>query len=107
MAEIDLDKLEALADRCTGGDPWYKEGDLCGRQTFDQFIPQDRAFIAAANPATIKSLIASAREAAGEIERLKKRLAMWEPDALGARSPSFSSALASHPSNPPQPQQGD
>ena len=71
MTDIDLDKLEALADRCMSGDPWYKEGDLCGRQTFGQFLTQDRAFIAAANPAAIKSLIASAREAAAEIERLK------------------------------------
>lgn len=67
----DLDKLEALANRCTSGDPWYKEGDLCGRQTFDQFIPQDRAFIAAASPATILDLIASARRDAEEIERLR------------------------------------
>ena len=74
MTDIDLDKLEALADRCMSGDPWYKEGDLCGRQTFGQFLTQDRAFIAAANPATIKSLIASAREAAAEIERLRSAL---------------------------------
>lgn len=51
-------ELARLAERCTSGDPWYKEGDLCGRQTFEQFLPQDRAFIAAANPATVLALIA-------------------------------------------------
>ncbi len=74
MTDADLDKLEAMANRCTSGDPWYKEGDLCGRQTFDQFIPQDRAFIAAASPATILDLIASARRDAEEIERLMAAL---------------------------------
>ena len=51
-------ELARLAERCTTGDPWYKEGDLRGRQTFEQFLPQDRAFIAAANPATVLALIA-------------------------------------------------
>lgn len=51
-------ELARLAERCTTGDPWYKEGDLCGRQTFEQFLPQDRAFIAAANPATVLALLA-------------------------------------------------
>lgn len=54
----DLDALEKLADRCSFGDPWYTEENLLGRQNFGQFLPQDRAFIAAANPATIKALIA-------------------------------------------------
>lgn len=70
----DLDKLEALAKRCTSGDPWYTEGDLCGRQTFGQFLTQDRAFIAAANPSAILDLIASARRDAEEIERLKREV---------------------------------
>lgn len=60
---IDLDALEKLADRCSFGDPWYTEENLLGRQNFGQFLPQDRAFIAAANPATIKALIAELREA--------------------------------------------
>lgn len=60
---IDLDALEKLADRCSFGDPWYTEENLLGRQNFGQFLPQDRAFIAAANPATIKALIAELKEA--------------------------------------------
>lgn len=62
---LDLDALEKLADRCSFGDPWYTEENLLGRQNFGQFLPQDRAFIAAANPATIKALIAELREARG------------------------------------------
>lgn len=85
MTDADLDKLEAMANRCTSGDPWYKEGDLCGRQTFDQFIPQDRAFIAAASPATILDLIASARRDAEEIERLRKAVT----DLEGVREAAF------------------
>ncbi len=60
---IDLDALEKLADRCSFGDPWYTEENLLGRQNFGQFLTQDRAFIAAANPATIKALISELREA--------------------------------------------
>lgn len=60
---IDLDALEKLADRCSFGDPWYTEENLLGRQNFGQFLTQDRAFIAAANPATIKALIAELKEA--------------------------------------------
>lgn len=62
---IDLDALEKLADRCSFGDPWYTEENLLGRQNFGQFLPQDRAFIAAANPATMKALISELREARG------------------------------------------
>ncbi len=63
MTAPDLDALEKLADRCSFGDPWYTEENLLGRQNFGQFLPQDRAFIAAANPATIKALIADLAEA--------------------------------------------
>ena len=62
MSKIDLDALEKLADRCSFGDPWYTEENLLGRQNFGQFLPQDRAFIAAANPATIKALIAELKD---------------------------------------------
>ncbi|MCC4295803.1 hypothetical protein [Brevundimonas aurantiaca] len=64
---IDLDALEKLADRCSFGDPWYTEENLLGRQNFGQFLTQDRAFIAAANPATIKALIAELKEARATI----------------------------------------
>lgn len=67
---IDLDALEKLADRCSFGDPWYTEENLLGRQNFGQFLPQDRAFIAAANPATIKALIAELRDARSTVEEL-------------------------------------
>lgn len=66
----DLDALEKLADRCSFGDPWYTEENLLGRQNFGQFLPQDRAFIAAANPATIKALIAELKEARSTVEEL-------------------------------------
>jgi hypothetical protein len=67
---IDLDALEKLADRCSFGDPWYTEENLLGRQNFGQFLLQDRAFIAAANPATIKALVAELRDARSTIEEL-------------------------------------
>jgi len=51
-------ELAAKAERCTTGDPWYKDEDLRGRQSFGQFLSQDRAFIAAANPATVLALLA-------------------------------------------------
>lgn len=51
-------ELARLAERCTSGDPWYKDGDLRGRQSFGQFLSQDRAFIAAASPATVLALLA-------------------------------------------------
>lgn len=97
MTDIDLDKLEALADAATPG-PWdvgedgpiLYEGmlrpvwNIYGGKNFvdarlvgsvehfkeDDYPNANAAFIAAVNPATIKSLIASAREAAAEIERL-------------------------------------
>lgn len=71
---IDLDALEKLADRCSFGDPWYTEENLLGRQNFGQFLPQDRAFIAAANPATIKALIAELKEARGMLEEVADEL---------------------------------
>ncbi|WP_312595403.1 hypothetical protein [Brevundimonas sp.] len=79
---IDLDALEKLADRCSFGDPWYTEENLLGRQNFGQFLPQDRAFIAAANPATIKALIAELKEARGLLEGWT-RLCSDDPCAIG------------------------
>lgn len=70
MTAPDLDALEKLADRCSFGDPWYTEENLLGRQNFGQFLPQDRAFIAAANPATIKALIAELKEARGLLQAM-------------------------------------
>ena len=69
---IDLDALEKLTDRCSFGDPWYTEENLLGRQNFGQFLPQDRAFIAAANPDTIKALIAELREARAALSEIAK-----------------------------------
>jgi hypothetical protein len=71
MTAPDLDALEKLADRCSFGDPWYTEENLLGRQNFGQFLPQDRAFIAAANPATIKALTAELKEARALLERTR------------------------------------
>ena len=70
MTAPDLDALEKLADRCSFGDPWYTEENLLGRQNFGQFLPQDRAFIAAANPATIKAMIAELKEARGLLSEI-------------------------------------
>lgn len=69
MTAPDLDALEKLADRCSFGDPWYTEENLLGRQNFGQFLPQDRAFIAAANPATVLALIAENAALRGDAER--------------------------------------
>lgn len=82
MTAPDLDALEKLADRCSFGDPWYTEENLLGRQNFGQFLPQDRAFIAAANPATIKALIAELREARGHLARCVELVP--EPGAIDA-----------------------
>lgn len=81
MTDIDLDKLETLADEVLKFDiGWYVLRDCVvapggGVAPYHiANVPDEtrRAFIAAANPATIKSLIASAREAAAEIERLRR-----------------------------------
>ena len=82
----DLDALEKLADRCSFGDPWYTEENLLGRQNFGQFLPQDRAFIAAANPATIKAMIA-------EVRSLRVRVARWEPPMTTSTASSSCSAF--------------
>lgn len=74
---IDLDALEKLADLCSFGDPWYTEENLLGRQNFGQFLPHDRAFIAAANPATIKALIAELKEARALLERWQQPEGQW------------------------------
>lgn len=66
----DTDKLRRLAERCTSGDAWYKEGDLMGRQSFGQFLSQDRALIAAANPEAILALIAENERLRAEKEGL-------------------------------------
>ena len=59
MTDIDLDKLEALADAAL---PLHTpRNGFTARSEFE----------AAVTPATIKYLIASAREAAAEIERLR------------------------------------
>lgn len=84
----DLDKLEALAKAATQG-PWA----TCVRMGGDAIVDaptrpvarvdyrpdmdardRDAAFIAAANPAAILDLIASARRDAEEIERLRAGL---------------------------------
>lgn len=101
MTDIDLDKLEALADTATHG-PWTYEGvgfTDDGGQYREVTSPaeiifgewsgpseENAAFIAAANPATIKSLIASAREAAAEIKRLRSALGAAEGRATDYRT---------------------
>lgn len=65
----DLDALEKLADQATPG-PWaVREGTYAVHQPeYECWIPadcRDAAFIAAANPATIKALIAELKEARG------------------------------------------
>ena len=60
MTEDRWADLERLARKCTEGDPWYTADDLqC--QSIPHLIPQDRAFISAANPSTVLELIAAAR----------------------------------------------
>lgn len=90
MTDIDLCKLEALADAASGewlytesGRPEYRnvtfyvETNPPGEGPFVAEVDKESnaAFIAAANPATIKSLIASAREAAAEIEDARSLIA--------------------------------
>jgi hypothetical protein len=53
-------ELERLARRCFVGDPWYTSDDLI-TQSYGSLLPQDRVFIAAANPAEVLKLIAAAR----------------------------------------------
>jgi hypothetical protein len=55
------DELERLARACNEGDPWYTSVDLI-TQPYGSLLPQDRAFIAAANPATILDLLAANRK---------------------------------------------
>lgn len=95
----DLDKLEALAKAATPGE-WHvgeTASSLCIRAErppakFGSRLPlqvafitkppacshHNAAFIAAANPATILSLIASARRDAEEIERLREAWRLCE-----------------------------
>lgn len=106
MTDADLDKLEALAKAATPG-PWeqsHREGDdeMYRTQVYTAdgetiaslaWYPKDMgggrigtyreanaAFMAAANPATILDLIASARRDAEEIERLRARFAELADD---------------------------
>lgn len=83
MTDADLDKLEALAKAATQGE-WVNDAPGCigihylqgGKATIcttpSEYLEDqaNAAFIAAANPATILDLIASARRDAEEIERL-------------------------------------
>lgn len=113
----DLDKLEALAKAATQG-PWeqsHREGDdeMYRTQVYTAdgetiaslaWYPKDMgggrigtyrdanaAYIAAANPATILDLIASARRDAEEIERLRAAL---EPFAAFAQVAEAKSRMA-------------
>ena len=84
---IDLDALEKLADEATPGD-WFATADdqepewnvrqstdglLVAALTYSDFTLQqdarNAAFIAAANPATIKALIAELKEAREHLAR--------------------------------------
>ena len=68
MTDIDLDKLEALAEAAL---PYWGAVDMAlgGNPIAADLVAP---FAASVSPATIKSLIASAREAAAEIERLRR-----------------------------------
>lgn len=82
-------ELKRLAERCATVDLWYREGDLRGRQTFGQFLPQDRAFIAAASPQTLLSLIEEnerMREALREVESEAHRYAGFYPQSSDGRN---------------------
>ena len=52
-----MSDLRKKAEACLHGDPWYTDENLLGRQNFGQFLPQDRSYIAAANPAAILALL--------------------------------------------------
>lgn len=76
---LDLDKLEALARAATPG-PWIfsKYGSVMDGEKIFEIVPadtmqEDRAYIAAANPAAVLNLIALARRAAqpADTERCK------------------------------------
>ena len=104
---IDLDALEKLADEATPG-PWNDSG-----HSIDDFDAEcmmrmewivngtpadgeedainanyraDAAFIAAANPTTIKALIA-------EVRNLRARAARWEPSMITSTASSPCSAF--------------
>ena len=90
----DLDALEKLADEATPG-PWKAVGTIyehmnCevrgGKKGEGQAIAQvwdgphafkDGQWIAAANPATIKALIAELKEARGLLERWQQPEGQW------------------------------
>ena len=72
QTSADHAELAAKAERCTTGDPWYKDDDLRGQQSFGQFLPQDRAFIAAANPATVLALLSEIAELRGLFEEAQE-----------------------------------
>ena len=92
MTDADLDKLEALARVATPGEwrAWitrrrqpeiYTDGGSSEQNdkiASGVLRKADAAFIAAANPATILDLIASARRDAEEIERLRAKLDRYE-----------------------------
>lgn len=82
MSQIDLDALEKLADEATPGEWTINavrtiEGQqmVCGGVDHeyglvaDVTMDRDAAFIAAANPATIKALIAELKEAREHLTR--------------------------------------
>jgi len=97
---IDLDALEKLADEATPG-PWnyegtgytddgaqYREVTSSAEVIFGEWgVPSEEnaAFIAAANPATIKALIAELKEARGLLAILDDHLGdddgMWSDDS--------------------------
>ena len=92
MTDADLDKLAALAKAATPGLEWFADMDglkLKAEPPGNHFIPAEvtlalcatgdhayrvLSYLAAANPAVILDLIASARRDAEEIERLRAGL---------------------------------
>lgn len=91
---IDLDALEKLADEATPG-PWttrtlenfgwnvvhYRNRDRFNIERVSKCAHEENAvFIAAANPATIKALIAELKEARG---LLSEWMGTWDIDASG------------------------
>lgn len=75
--DINLDALVALADAATPG-PWYDGEDASVRAELDAYAlavtpdPADAAFIAAADPTTVKHLVQRVKDAETERDHLSE-----------------------------------
>jgi hypothetical protein len=101
----DLDALRALAEAIEDGG-WYNAaflGAFIDDDDEQMFGPQDAAYIAAADPATILRLIAMARGSALNVERLAEALfkihmpmpwRWWDGADVRGTSAEFAAAIA-------------